>query len=287
MFIIMILAVLLLLLYILFLKKQINNISNQLETHLLEETSQPITVELFDKNLNRVVFDLNNILKQADINRLKTIREEQQFKELIANISHDLRTPLTAIKGYQQLMQECDMEDNAREKLKIAMRHSDKLEKLITQFFKYSYYTSTDIEIEYEKFNLTNLVLDCLAQSAALFIEKGLRIKNEDQISIRADKKLVSHIISNLIENALFHSSGEVVVGIWADGSVTFENPLSHTIDVAKIFDRFYTGDNSRKENTGLGLSIVKVLTERMGGRVSATMEKYILEVSICFQLLK
>jgi signal transduction histidine kinase len=120
-------------------------------------------------------------------------QEEKRFKELIANISHDLRTPLTAIKGYQQLIAKKELSDDQRHKLQIAGKHADELGTLIEHFFEYSYHVHAEPEPNLERINLTNLVMECLAESIANFEEKSLSVHIEETVPVFAcaDKEMV------------------------------------------------------------------------------------------------
>ena len=96
---------LILIIYILLIVKQLKSINTQLDKRLCENTRQPLNIELFNKTLNKLTSNINRCLKLEEQRRLDSINEQKQFKELISNISHDLRTPLTSIKGYQQLLE--------------------------------------------------------------------------------------------------------------------------------------------------------------------------------------
>ncbi|MGB4659626.1 MAG: HAMP domain-containing sensor histidine kinase [Mobilitalea sp.] len=237
-------------------------------------------MEFIDKELNQLAENINKSLKAEEILRLNGVREEKKFKELIADISHDLRTPLTAIKGYQQLIDKGEMPPDQRRKHHIAMKHADDLGILIDQFFEYSYFLNAEPTSKMERINLTNLVTECIAASVPAIEERGfmIRIKEASPVFALADQEMTLRIIQNLIRNCEAHSAGDVDVQITASDHgraiVSFTNPVANAaeIDVKRIFERFYTGDMARKKTTGLGLAIVNMLAEQMGGGVSADM---------------
>ena len=150
-------------LYIIFLQLQLRSINRQLTKRLTEHTRQPISLALINKELNALAVNINKCLKAEENLRLEAIREEKHFKEMISNISHDLRTPLTAIKGYQQLMEKGMLLSDQRQKLQIAQKHADELGVLIEHFFEYSYLVNAEPVLQIERINLTNLVTECLA----------------------------------------------------------------------------------------------------------------------------
>jgi len=232
---------------------------------------------------------INKCLKAEEQLRLKGIREERNFKELIANISHDLRTPLTAIKGYQQLMQNSDLTADQQKKLQIAQKHADQLGMLIDRFFEYSYLLNAEPELIMERMNLTNFVGECLAASVSTLEEHHLTVQYEETSPafILADKEIVRRIIQNLIHNCVQHARGGFKISLQATNKATlsFQNPVEHDIDINRLFDRFYTGDKARSASTGLGLSIVKLLAEQLNSQVSASLQDGNLEINVDFPL--
>lgn len=269
------------------MQSQISTINRQLIKRLKENTRQPISLSLFDNYLNELATNINKCFKAEENLRLKAIEEEKMFKEMIANISHDLRTPLTAIKGYQQLIGKGILEDHQREKLQIATKHTEELGNLINHFFEYSYYINIEPKLNLEKINLTNIVTECIVASITAFEERNIAVEFEETppILIIADKELLKRIVQNLIRNCVQHSEGDIKVRLFVekDAIISFQNPIkkSVTIDVSKIFDRFYTGDEARSKSTGLGLSIVQLLTEKMGGSTEAYVKDNILDIRV------
>lgn len=285
----------LLIVYLVCLQRQLRNINRQLGERLTTPKRQPISLEFLNLNsqLNRLTININKYLKEEENRRLDSIRGEKHFKELIANISHDLRTPLTAIKGYQQLMEKGMLTDDQHHKLQIAQKHAVRLEHLIEQFFEYSYRVSSEPVLHIERINLTNLVSECLAQSVSVFEEHDLTVQLEETTPVFAcvDKELTIRIIQNLIRNCTLHSAGAIEVSLLSDNNavMTFTNPVKNNavIDVSKLFDRFYTADKSRGNSTGLGLSIVKLLAEQMDGSVSAALTDGSLTIQVKLALCK
>lgn len=294
--VITILAVLLLgcFAYIVFLHRQLQHINHLLSKRLSENTRQPIHLELLTEDLNTLATNINKCLKAEEILRLESIREEKRFKEIIANIAHDLRTPLTAIKGYQQLIEKDQLTDYQQEKLQIAQKHAKELGRLIASFFEYSYLISSDIKLHMERINITNLLTECLAESVISFEEKGLSIVYEEasNIFVMADREMTLRMLHNLIRNCIIHSAGDIEVSIVSEDNakISFRNPIraGHEIDINRIFDRFYTADKARnKTTTGLGLHIVKLLAGQMGGRTGAVLQDNKIEIWVELPIIK
>ncbi len=115
-------SVLILFLYIIFILKQLKSINKQLDKRLIENTRQPLNIELFNKTITNLSKNINRCLKLEEKRRLESINDQKQFKELISNISHDLRTPLTSIKGYQQLLEKTPLDKHQVQLLKTAQK---------------------------------------------------------------------------------------------------------------------------------------------------------------------
>ena len=283
----------LLIIYIIYIQMQFYNINRQLTKRLLEKTRQPISLELINRDLNILATNINKCLVEEEKLRIDGIKREKRFKELIANISHDLRTPLTAIKGYQQLIENSELTDNQRKKLGIAQKHTVELGQLIEHFFEYSYLINSEPELNLQRINLTNIVIECLAASVPILEENNLAVHIEETppIFVLADKEMVLRIIQNLIRNCVQHSNGniEVQLLVMENAVISFRNPVKSTsdIDVERIFDRLYKGDKVRSNTTGLGLSIVRLLAELMGGSTDAKLQNGLLDIQVRLRLFK
>lgn len=279
----------LLILYILYMQKQIKNINMQLEKRISQKTIQPVSLALINRELNILAGNVNRCLKEEENLRLEGERDEKKFREMISNISHDLRTPLTAVKGYLQLLEDSDLDQMQREKLMVARKHAGELGELIEHFFEYAYLVTEEPEICVERLNIRTLVTECLASSVPFFEEKNLTIslEAEEAVYVDADREKTVRIIQNLIRNCLQYAVGEVSVQLFYEEKAVliFSNSVKdiHKIDPERIFERFYTADPSRNRSTGLGLSITKVLAEQMGGSVSAKVKGEKIEFRVEF----
>lgn len=277
--------------YIAFIQKQLRSINRQLDKRLSENTRQPLTIDLFNKTINKLAININLCLKLEEKQRLEGIREQKQFKELISNISHDLRTPLTAIKGYQQLLEKETLSNTQLEKLHTAQKYTDELGDLIEHFFEYSYLITARVEPSLEKINLTNLAIDCVLSYIGIFEEKNISVNIEKTppIYVLGDKNMLTRVIENLLNNCAKHSLGDIDVKIESKSKarITFINPVNPNINinVDKLFHRFYTGDSTRNKSTGLGLSIVEFLVEQMNGNVGAYLDTKSNKIAIFFEI--
>ena len=280
-----------LILFIIFILKQLKSINKQLDKRLIENTRQPLNIELFNKTITNLSKNINRCLKLEEKRRLESINDQKQFKELISNISHDLRTPLTSIKGYQQLLEKTPLDKHQVQLLKTAQKSTDELGLLIENFFEYSYLVTAKTEPNLEKININNLIVECVLSYIAIFEEKNLNvnIKETPPVFVLGDKNMLIRIIENLLNNCAKHSLGDIDIKIefLQNAKITFTNPINQdtNINVDKLFHRFYTSDSTRNKSTGLGLSIVEFLVKQMDGNVGAYLNKTDHTLSIFFEI--
>lgn len=190
--------------YLISLQKQLRSINNQLSIRLAENKLQPLSIELINNDLNNLTSNINRILKKEEEWEIQRTIEEKNFKEMIANISHDLRTPLTAIKGYQQLIGSEYLSEKQKEKLMIAEKHTDDLTLLINHFFEYSYALNAERNLRYEKVEISQLVAECIAGHASMFEDRGISVNFEMDSFAYAhiDKEAGMRVVQNLVKNA-------------------------------------------------------------------------------------
>lgn len=277
--------------YLIGIKLQLRNIRRQLERRQQEQAEGLIMLELQEPELKKMTVTLNQTLKQETDFRKSQNMQENEFKNLITNISHDLRTPLTVMKGYLQLLERCEIDAVGRDYLAICFRHTNELEYRIRQFFEYSYWMNREQEVSLHPVNITNLVTDTMTDFIPVFEEKGISMGLEDDEiwKAMADEELLKRVMQNLLKNCLQYAVGEVRVSIteeWTAGSegkepaarvrVCVGNPIAEDskLDASAIFQRFYVEQEARNQSTGLGLSIVKLLVESMQGEVFAAREE-------------
>ena len=284
-------SVLILFLHIIFILKQLKSINKQLDKRLIENTRQPLNIELFNKTITNLSKNINRCLKLEEKRRLESINDQKQFKELISNISHDLRTPLTSIKGFQQLLEKTPLDKHQVQLLKTAQKSTDELGLLIENFFEYSYLVTAKTEPNFKKININNLIVECVLSYIAILEEKNLNvnIKETPPVFVLGDKNMLIRIIENLLNNCAKHSLGDIDIKIefLQNAKITFTNPINQdtNINVDKLFHRFYTSDSTRNKSTGLGLSIVEFLVKQMDGNVGAYLNKTDHTLSIFFEI--
>lgn len=286
------LIILLLILYIHFLNTAIKDLSRQIKFKMDKKIESLVTVSMFNKNINELAGNLNKLIIFEDKEREKSVCHEKKIKAMITNISHDLRTPLTAVKGYMELLNRNLNEEKQKKTAATILKHIDELYKLINVFFELSYLEISDDKVKLSKINLTNTVCSSIVNYIYEFEKKDMKVEinTEQPFYVIADEEMVQRIIGNLIKNCLVHSDSDVKVSIYEENenvilSVANKVREAEKIDTNNLFDEFYVADKSRnKITTGLGLSIVKKLCQKMDGSVRAVLEEDFLDIQVIFR---
>ncbi|GGB69088.1 sensor histidine kinase [Fictibacillus barbaricus] len=262
------------------LRRGLINIKNQLREYNTQPTNQKISIGLFDKELEEVAVEINLLIESRLSERIDKEKSEHLLKQAIANMSHDLRTPLTSILGYIQLLEHDEqITDEKRRYLDITKKRTKRLQSLINEFFELSVIESVDYQLKLKKLNFTKLLWEILLsffdQLEELNMVPEIDIPKED-IFIMADESAVRRVIENLINNVINHAIGKVSISLEAGNTSAILRVRNQASDLAIIephtlFDRFYTSDKTRSgEGTGLGLSIAKSLMLKMEGSITA-----------------
>jgi len=272
------------------MQKSMGEICSCLSEHLSSDTNQLITVSSSDKHVRHLASEIAKQLAELRRQRRQYVNGDRELKEAVTNISHDLRTPLTAICGYLELLEAKEMTDNQKRYVEQIANRAEALKALTEELFRYSVISSVS-DLNYEAVNLCGVLEDTLISFYGAFEQKNItpNISLPEGAIIRSlDKSALSRIFGNIISNAIKYSDGDFAVTMTDEGEITFSNTASElsSVDVGKLFDRFYTVDSARK-STGLGLSIAKLLTERMGGRISADYRENRLFLTCFFSAYK
>ena len=267
------------------IKKSAREIRDEMAYRLENSTNTLISISSRDKDMCGLADSLNVQLKELRKKRHNYEQGDLELKEAITNISHDLRTPLTAIIGYLDLMENIGSDEVERYTAMIRNR-TDVMKQLTEELFRYSIITSVQ-ETNLEMLCINDILEETLAGFYGAITKCGIVPDidiSETRTERKLDKSALSRIFSNIISNALKYSDGDFKVSLSDDGVVTFSNSAQKlsSIEAEKLFDRFYTVENARN-STGLGLSIAKLLTKRMGGKISAELENSRLVIKLYF----
>lgn len=222
-------------------------------------------------------------------------RQERAIRQQIANISHDLRTPLTSILGYLQLLEgEGLTTEERREYLAIVQGRAKALQSMIVSFYDLSRLEGGEYPLSRERVDLYHMLSELVAEFYNDFEGFDMTVELREGLpSVTADPAGVLRVFTNLIRNAMEHGRSRMSILLYQEGDEVvsvFANdaPGLTSEDVEHVFDRFFTADKMRTgQSTGLGLAIVKALVERMGHTVSAELEGDLFRVVVRWQTAK
>ena len=279
-------AVIVLALKVPFLQKGADEIAAAFAQRLEEDTNTLIDLSTRDKHLRKLAADINVQLRKLRVQSLRYYEGDQELKNAVTNISHDLRTPLTAIFGYLDLLEQENLTPEVRRYAEIIRDRAQLLTQLTEELFRYSVVLSVE-DAELETVNLG----DVLEEGIAAFytelrekqIEPVIRLP-ETKVTRNLNRGALGRIFSNLLNNAVKYSAGDLEIALTETGEITFANSVTglDEMQVGRLFDRFYTVEAARK-STGLGLAIAKTLVEQMGGGISAALENERLQIRVVF----
>lgn len=234
---------------------------------------------------------LNRVLREKDANHLRYEKAEKRLKQNITDLAHDIRTPLTGASGYVQLARESTDSIKKEHYLEAAGKRLAELSDMLEELFLYTRLTDEDYSLPKESLKKTRvlpLLSECLLSLYSGFEERGtspeIDFASED-FCIYAEEEILQRIFLNLIRNALLHGRGGITI-LQKEDLLIFENPVSRDSipDTEQLFDRFYKADSARRKgSSGLGLFIVKELTESLGGKVWAEYSHGLLRILLRF----
>ena len=281
---ILVLIIFVLLAKIYFLRKSAQEIAEMFRDRLTVDTNTLIDISTRDRYMRKLATEINIQLRLLRKERHRYQQGDLELKEAVTNISHDLRTPLTAIKGYLDLLEREEKGEAVKRYLSQIKNRTEVLTSLTEELFRYSVVTSSQ-KLKPERVDLVRILEESLLSFYAVMQEKGIQpeIKlPEEPVYRELDVSMVHRIFSNIISNAVKYSDGDFSVRMNTEGHIVFRNTASHlnAVIVGRLFDRFYTVESSHN-STGLGLSIAKILTERMGGKISAQYKSGALAIMI------
>ncbi len=268
------------------LRRAAKEIRLQLSEKLETSTNTTILLSCRDRELTRLAASLNRELRRLRDSRLRYEQGDQELKNAVTNLSHDLRTPLTAILGYLDLLDSVEKSPRAGSYLAMIRNRSEFLRQQMEELFRYSIAASAPDE-ERESLSLGAVLEESLASYYGAMTGQGLVPEisiPEKKVERYLNRSALIRIFGNIISNALKYSEGDLSVVMEENGSIRFSNQVRgmDAVSAGRLFDRFYTVETGR-QSTGLGLSIAKLLTERMGGTIDASLEKDRLTIFLYF----
>ncbi len=278
--------------------RQIRRINSQLEFMNGHSTSMRITEQMALPEMGRLIDGINAAVEKSRATEKETREREQELKDTIASLSHDIRTPLTSMDGYFQLLTEAETEEERLHYIAVIKLRLESLNAILEELFMYAKLQSESYEIPLEETDFGRCVFDTVFSFYDEFQKRGIKAGVnfcDDRLVTSGNSEALARALQNIIKNALEHgkdrismtlkreNDGERSWGVFVCAN-TVEVP--ENIDASRVFDRFYKADSARStSSTGLGLSIAKDLVEKTGGRISASLQDGVFSIEIRYEL--
>lgn len=280
-------SVLLLLVKIHLLRRSAEEIRREFSLRLEQDTNTLLSISSRDRAMGRLASEINGQLRLLRRERRRFQQGDQSLRDAVAGISHDLRTPLTAICGYLDLLEQEEKSRAAAQYLAVIGGRVEHLRELAEELLRFSVALREEEELPLEEVSLNRAVEESVAAYYAALREKDV----VPSISLpgaavlrRLNPGALRRILDNLLSNALKYSGGDLSIVLSEDGTLTFSNtaPGLTAVTAQQLFDRYFTVETGRNA-AGLGLSIARSLTERMGGSAQAQYREGVLTITVRF----
>lgn len=267
------------------IKRSAKEIEAQLDEKLRDSTNTLIDISSGDRDMRSLADSLNAQLRILRERRRIYEQGDTELKQAVTNISHDLRTPLTAICGYLDLMEQ---QNGCQDKyIEILRNRTEVMKQLTDELFRYSVIMAEEGGIQLSPCCINDVLEESAAAFYAVLTENSIEPEieiTERKVIRRLDRRSLARVFSNLLNNAVKYSDGDLKIALSDSGEIIFENSAADLseVEVGRLFDRFYTVEAARK-STGLGLAIAKTLVEQMNGAIYAEYKNGRLGIHITF----
>ncbi|MBO7452739.1 MAG: HAMP domain-containing histidine kinase [Clostridiales bacterium] len=279
--IIAIALVLVLTFFMISILSSIREMSRQLDYIGKNQTNMVLSIGTSTRSIRKLTEKMNHVIVSCRNREVETERKDDEIKETITSMSHDIRTPLTSLKGYFDLMCESDNEEDKDRYKEIISERIDSLSEMLESMFIYTKIHNTGYELKNEKMDVSASFISTLLSYYEDFEKKNIEpnINVDEDVYIVGDEQAIKRVFQNLLKNSLVHGTGVLDVSLKrvegkkvkisvGNGIIDNEKP-----DVNRVFDRFYKADKARHVNSsGIGLSVAQKLVTLMGGSIEAVV---------------
>lgn len=273
-------------------RRQIKSICTQMRFLNENDTNMMISTQLSDPEILKLEEEINEWNSEY-MEIIRTCRrKEQTQRENFTNLSHDIRTPLTSLDGYFQMLKECDNETDKKRYEQMIEGRIAQLRDMLEEIFTYTKLQNEDYEMEQQQEDVGQIVYETIFSFYEVFQEQNITPQIsfvEKPVYVNCNKVAMSRILHNIIKNAWIHGEKTILLQtIWENQEFSFicKNQMrkGQQVEIEQIFDRFYKADTARNNiSTGLGLAIARELTWKMGGRIQAQIQGEWFEIKITF----
>lgn len=273
-------------------KRQVKDICRQLRFLQECDSNMLITTEMKKGHIGELAELLNTLLKERKKGRADYQKKEQMIADIYTNLSHDIRTPLTSLDGYFQLLEETQEENDRKRYIQIIQERIESLKEMLEELFTYTKLQNGTYELKLEPQNVGQILKETVFSYYDDWAEQEISPQfeiTEEPVWIRGNKQALRRTIQNIIKNGLDHGNKEIRIQLSRNEKqmeLVFQNKIEpgEQIDISRVFKRFYKADKARsKSSTGLGLSIAKGFVEKMHGEIAAEIKEDWFCIKISF----
>ena len=285
---VLIVIILCLVVKICLLKHSAHEIERSFSERMNMDTNTLIDLPCRDRHMQSLADTINTELKKLKNDRHRYQQGNAELKNAVTNISHDLRTPLTAVCGYLDMLDGEEQTENSLRYLKIIRGRTEIMKQLTEELFRYSVFTSVSNGTASEPVILNSMLEESLSAFYTDLKQKHITPSVSlpgQKVQRMLNRSALSRVFANIIGNAVKYSDGDLEISLSESGEICFSNH-AHKLDevqVGRLFDRFYTVETASSDSTGLGLSIARALTEQMGGSINAKYADGVIKVNVSF----
>ena len=273
-------------------KRQVKDICRQLRFLQECDSNMLITTEMKKGHIGELAELLNTLLKERKKGRADYQKKEQMIADIYTNLSHDIRTPLTSLDGYFQLLEETQEENDRKRYIQIIQERIESLKEMLEELFTYTKLQNGTYELKLEPQNVGQILKETVFSYYDDWAEQEISPQfeiTEEPVWIRGNKQALRRTIQNIIKNGLDHGNKEIRIQLSRNEKqmeLVFQNKIEpgEQIDISRVFERFYKADKARsKSSTGLGLSTAKGFVEKMHGEIAAEIKEDWFCIKISF----
>ncbi|HKM21658.1 MAG TPA: HAMP domain-containing sensor histidine kinase [Lachnospiraceae bacterium] len=274
-------------------RRQIREICRQLAFHRRENSNQEIRIDVHSGEIMQLQREINELYRSSNEILTEYQNADKTLKDMITNISHDIRTPLTSIDGFFQLLCETQDEDEKRRYTEIIQNRIKALGAILEQLFTYVHIQNSSMQIEMKKCDIKQCLCENLFSFYEDFKKQGIEPEvhlTEEPVYVLLDELQMARVIQNILKNALVHGDARIIVSLEKVSSKILLHIRNHTNEQHSekpelVFERFFQGDKARNtQSSGLGLCIAKELVEQMHGSIRAYYQDDYFGIEIAFE---
>ena len=271
-------------------QRQVKSICRQLRFWKKYDSNLMISREIEWGGIGDLADILNEMLELRKREKKKYMEKEQMISDIYTNLSHDIRTPLTSLDGYFQMLETAKEEKEQKRYIRIIQERIESLNDMLEELFTYTKLKNETYHLKMERCLLSRILKDTVFSYYDEWTKRGIEPLfdiTEKPEAVMGNPEALRRMIQNIIKNGLDHGEGQMKIALKTEGMnciLRFENQVEHPeeIETERIFERFYKADEARSKNSaGLGLSIAKEFAERMGGKIRADVTGFCFSIEI------